>query len=70
MLGVAERMGHDPAALAAAIESPGIKSQANDQREAIERGVFGSPWMFVDGEPFWGWDRLGMLDDWLARGGW
>jgi 2-hydroxychromene-2-carboxylate isomerase len=38
--------------------------------QAIERGVFGSPWMFVDGEPFWGWDRLRMLDDWLSRGGW
>ena len=48
-----------------------FKSQAKTISEsAIERGVFGSPWMFVDGEPFWGWDRLGMLDDWLARGGW
>lgn len=71
VLGVAQRLGHDRAALAAAIESPEIKGHAKAMSEqAIERGVFGSPWMFVDGEPFWGWDRLPMLDDWLARAGW
>jgi 2-hydroxychromene-2-carboxylate isomerase len=71
VLGVAERLGHDRHALTAAIESPEIKALAKTMSEqAIERGVFGSPWMFVDGEPFWGWDRLGMLDDWLSRGGW
>jgi len=21
-------------------------------------------------EPFWGWDRLPMLEEWLKRGGW
>jgi 2-hydroxychromene-2-carboxylate isomerase len=26
--------------------------------EAIEAGVFGMPWYIVDGEPFWGQDRL------------
>ena len=45
-----------------------------DLREAVaaslERGVFGSPFVFVDGEPFWGSDRLEQIDDWLARGGW
>ncbi len=34
------------------------------------RGVFGSPFVFVDGEPFWGADRLDMIDRWLSRGGW
>ena len=37
---------------------------------AIARGVFGSPFVFVDGEPFWGADRLPQVDAWLARGGW
>jgi len=32
--------------------------------------VFGSPFFFVDGEPFWGSDRLEQLDEWLAGGGW
>jgi hypothetical protein len=26
--------------------------------------------VLVDGEPFWGWDRLPMVDRGLARGGW
>ncbi|HKC49278.1 MAG TPA: 2-hydroxychromene-2-carboxylate isomerase [Myxococcota bacterium] len=71
VLRVAERLGHDRAALSAAIETPEIKALAKSMSEhAIGRGVFGSPWMFVDGQPFWGWDRLAMLDDWLSRSGW
>lgn len=38
--------------------------------EALRRGAFGSPFTFVDGEPFWGNDRLDMVDDWLSAGGW
>ena len=37
---------------------------------AIERGVFGSPYIIVDGEPFWGSDRLEQVEKWLATGGW
>ena len=33
-------------------------------------GVFGSPFVIVDGEPFWGADRLDQVDGWLATGGW
>ena len=33
--------------------------------DAVARGVFGSPWIFVDGEPFWGSDRLPMVERWL-----
>jgi 2-hydroxychromene-2-carboxylate isomerase len=35
--------------------------QAND--EAIGRGVFGSPFFFVDGEPFWGSDRISVMSN-------
>lgn len=35
---------------------------------AIERGVFGSPFVFVDGEPFWGHDRLDQVERWLRHG--
>ena len=54
----------------------GIESDAarTDLREAVAaslaRGVFGSPFFIVDGEPFWGSDRLELLDQWLATGGW
>ena len=64
-------LGLDPTALT---EGQGSDEARNDLREAvaasIERGVFGSPFILVDGEPFWGSDRLELVDDWLTRGGW
>ncbi|SPE31762.1 2-hydroxychromene-2-carboxylate isomerase [Burkholderiales bacterium] len=36
--------------------------------ESIARGVFGAPYIFVDGEPFWGSDRLPQVERWLASG--
>jgi 2-hydroxychromene-2-carboxylate isomerase len=39
-------------------------------QEALARGIFGSPFFIVDGEPFWGTDRLPMIDSWLSIGGW
>lgn len=38
--------------------------------EAIQRGIFGSPFIVVDGEKFWGADRLDQVGEWLRRGGW
>lgn len=37
---------------------------------SIQAGIFGSPTIVVDGEPFWGSDRLGDVDEWLRLGGW
>ena len=54
----------------------GIGDQAIKDRtrtevdKAIARGAFGSPFIVVDGEPFWGSDRLDQIDKWLATGGW
>ena len=69
---LAAPLGLDEAALR---RRRGASDEARtDLREAVaaslDRGVFGSPFVFVDGEPFWGSDRLELLDDWLARGGW
>ena len=38
--------------------------------EAVARGICGSPWIVVDGEPFWGSDRLELVERWLTSGGW
>ena len=68
---VAATCGVDPAAARAAVDDPAIKDAlraANDQ--AIARGVFGSPFIIVDGEPFWGTDRFDQVERWLATGGW
>jgi 2-hydroxychromene-2-carboxylate isomerase len=35
--------------------------------EALDKGVFGSPFFLVGREPFWGWDRLPMIEGWLER---
>jgi len=54
----------------------GIGDQAVKDRtrsevdKAIGRGAFGSPYIIIDGEPFWGSDRLDQIDKWLATGGW
>ncbi len=39
-----------------------------DSQAAIDAGVFGAPSDVVDGEIFWGQDRLGFLERRLARG--
>jgi 2-hydroxychromene-2-carboxylate isomerase len=68
---IARPLGIEPAALLAAVEDPDVKQRLKEQTEAaIARGVFGSPMIFVDDEPFWGADRLDQVDLWLARGGW
>jgi 2-hydroxychromene-2-carboxylate isomerase len=54
----------------------GIGDQATKDRtrtevdNAIAIGAFGSPYIVIDGEPFWGSDRLDQVDKWLATGGW
>ncbi len=68
---VAAEQGGDRAALLAALGDPAVKDRLRRETdEALERGAFGSPFVFVDGEPFWGNDRLDMVDKWLETGGW
>ncbi len=68
---VAGAMGLDPAAVAAGMQDQTVKDRLREETNgAIGRGVFGSPFVLVGDEPFWGWDRLDMIDRWLATGGW
>ena len=63
--------GLDRESVLAGINDPEVKAIARQHGEAVvARGVFGSPWIFVDGEPFWGSDRLAMVEQWLATGPW
>lgn len=67
---IAQRLDVDLADLQQGIEDPATKQltrQAVDQ--AIARGVFGSPFVWVDDEPFWGSDRLDDIAHWLETGG-
>lgn len=66
-----EAVGLDPDAVSAGIKDPEVKAALKAVTdEAISRGVFGSPFTIVDGEAFWGNDRLDMADAWMSRGGW
>jgi 2-hydroxychromene-2-carboxylate isomerase len=68
---VAKAVGVDGAALATALEDPALKERTRKEVDAaIAAGVFGSPYFVVGGEPFWGSDRLPMLEEWIRRGGW
>ena len=49
------------------IDEPRIKEQLKaNSDEAVERGAFGAPTFFVDGEMFFGNDRLDFLEEKLA----
>ena len=68
---VAAKLGVNRDELAQALNDPAVKERLKSEVDAaIERGVFGSPYIIVDGEPFWGSDRLDQVDKWLATGGW
>jgi 2-hydroxychromene-2-carboxylate isomerase len=68
---IAAPLGIERSALLAALADTSIKERLKQATAAaIERGVFGSPFIFIDDEPFWGADRLAQIDAWLARGGW
>ena len=65
---LAKTAGIDPAPLLERALSPNIQSihQANTQ-EAINRHVFGSPTYFVNGDMFYGQDRLELVDRALRK---
>lgn len=68
---VSTKFGLDAEKIRAALNDPVIKDMVkNEVDAAIKCGVFGSPYVIVDGEPFWGMDRFDQLDKWLATGGW
>ncbi len=51
--------GEEPGALIAEAESPASKARLRAQtEEAVALGIFGAPSLLVDGELFWGNDRL------------
>lgn len=69
LLRLLRECGHDAGAwLAAARSDETAEVYAADTRRALSEGVFGSPSYLLDGEVFWGQDRLDLLDDALASG--
>ena len=61
-------IGIEGGALVAAANSDDARARlAQTTEEAIARGVFGVPMTFVEGEMFWGKDRLDFVERWLLR---
>lgn len=71
VLDVARALGVDHDALSTALQDPAVKARLKEVTDdAIARGIFGSPFFIVDGEPFWGSDHLREVNEWLETGGW
>lgn len=55
--------GFDGAALLAASRTPETQQKYEGfTKEALDAGVFGAPWYVVDGQGFWGQDRLDFVE--------
>jgi 2-hydroxychromene-2-carboxylate isomerase len=70
VLDIAGKLGVNREQLAAALQSPEIKARLKDEVDAaLVAGVFGSPHVLIDGEAFFGADRLPQIEHWLETGG-
>ena len=68
---IADGLGVDGESLRVALGDAAVKERVKREvSAAIERGVFGSPYIVVADEPFWGYDKLDDLERWLETGGW
>lgn len=68
---IGRRHGVDDAELAQAIDSEEARELLRlDVSASLEKGVFGSPFFIVDGEPFWAVEKMEVLEEWLRTGGW
>ena len=65
---VATTLGIDAVAFEAACESEPVRQALIDATNAgLQRGVFGAPSFIVDGELFWGKDRMDFIEDALRQ---
>ncbi|MEO8408056.1 MAG: DsbA family protein [Oxalobacteraceae bacterium] len=66
---IGTELGLDPHALATGMDSAPIRDQLKAEiKLALARDVFGSPFVIIDGEAFWGFDRLEQMEALLKNG--
>ncbi len=66
----AETLGFSAEAVQAGMQEDAVKNRLREETaNAMARGVFGSPFFFIDGESFWGTDRMDQMDRWMETGG-
>ena len=67
-IAIASENGYDGAALQALEKTPAVLAQYQAFSDEAERlGVFGAPTFVLEGERYWGQDRLGFVDRALER---
>ncbi len=65
---IATECGHDGKALVKSSETASVQAEYDRHTdEAIAANVFGAPWYVVEGEGFWGQDRLDCVERAFAR---
>jgi 2-hydroxychromene-2-carboxylate isomerase len=68
LIDLATATGLDGAALVKAASETSAQAEYDRlTQEAVDRQIFGAPTYVVDGEPFWGQDRLDFVDRALGR---
>jgi 2-hydroxychromene-2-carboxylate isomerase len=70
VLEIVDHLSIDRDAFTTAIATPEFKDRLRQETDdAIAKGMFGAPYFMVDGEAFWGVDRLPQMEKWLQTGG-
>lgn len=68
LMALANAAGHDGQALLKAAETASVQSEYEQfTNDAISANVFGLPWYVVDGEGYWGQDRLDFVERALQK---
>ncbi len=63
LLAIANGLGHDGASLLKSSETASVQAEFDRfSEEATAANVFGAPWYVVDGEGYWGQDRLDFVE--------
>lgn len=69
LAGIIDEMGLPGDAIVSEADTPEIRATYEANRAtALAAGMFGAPSYVLDGEVFWGQDRIDLLDDALASG--
>lgn len=70
VLELAAGLGIDRTELEAGLQSQEMKDRLKQEVDtALSLGVFGAPYVVIDGQPFFGADRLPQIERWLETGG-
>jgi 2-hydroxychromene-2-carboxylate isomerase len=67
LLGITNELGHDGLSLLKSSETASVQAEFDRfTEEATTANVFGAPWYIIDGEGYWGQDRLDFVERAMA----